>query len=255
MTFAPDRQNWFDLAGPNDAPTIVLLHGAAGTRKMWSPQVRALAEEFRVIAPDLPGHGAMAGTRFQVESAVDNVAALIRAEAGARALVVGLSLGGVIAIEVARHHPTLVRGLVISGASVDYRQPYLRVLALVNWLLLAKVYPERWLSRLQAQTFRQMVPESLAEEQIRAGFFFRGAAPAYRQIGRLDLLGDLATYPGPVLILNGENDGINRRGERRFLAAAQKGRIETIAQADHACSLTHPDAFTEAVRRFARSLP
>jgi pimeloyl-ACP methyl ester carboxylesterase len=221
---------------------------------MWSPQVKALADEFRVIAPDLPGHGSMVGTRFQIESAVDSVATLIRTEAGDRALVVGLSLGGVVGIELARYYPTLVRAMVISGASVDYRQPYLRALFLINWLLLAKVYPERWLSRLQAQTFRQMLPESLAEEQIRAGFFFRGAAPAYRQLGRLDLLGDLATYPGPVLILNGENDGINRRGEGRFLATAQKGQIETIAHADHACSLTHSDAFTEAVRRFARSL-
>lgn len=46
-----------DVAGPREAFPIVLLHGAAATRKMWVPQMEALSDEFRVIALDLPGHG------------------------------------------------------------------------------------------------------------------------------------------------------------------------------------------------------
>jgi pimeloyl-ACP methyl ester carboxylesterase len=45
-----------DVAGPLDAFPIVLVHGAAWTRKMWIPQMEALSDEFRMIAVDLPGH-------------------------------------------------------------------------------------------------------------------------------------------------------------------------------------------------------
>lgn len=50
-----------DIAGPADARPIVFLHSVQLTRKMWLPQVEALSSEYRLIAPDLPGHGALAG--------------------------------------------------------------------------------------------------------------------------------------------------------------------------------------------------
>src|SRR5450759_3884735 len=50
----------FDVAGPEDAPTLVFLHGTRVTRAMWDPQVAALTERYRVVAVDLPGHGVFA---------------------------------------------------------------------------------------------------------------------------------------------------------------------------------------------------
>lgn len=90
---------WFDLAGPAGAKAILFIHGTRMTRKMWVPQMEALAGDYRVAAADLPGHGALAGTRFDMEGAVRVITALLDEEAGGRALLVGSSLGGYVSLE------------------------------------------------------------------------------------------------------------------------------------------------------------
>lgn len=237
-----------------DRPAILLVHGAAFTRRMWAPQIEHLSAEFRVIALDLPGHGSRAASPFTMSRAVDLVRQCIEGEANRRALLVGLSLGGVVALETAHHYPQAVAGLILSGASVDYRQPRLRLVGLATWLLLRYIYPERWLTRLQQRALPGMIGPELAQEQIEAGFYFRGAAPAYRELGRIHYLEDLATYPGPTLILNGEHDTINRRGEGAFVAAARNGRVQVIKGAGHAVNLERPHEFSEVVRTFAHDI-
>ena len=69
---------YFDAAGPSNGPVMVLVHGAVVTRKIWIPQVRDLSAEYRVIAPDLPGHGSLAGVPFSLDVAAETVAEVIR---------------------------------------------------------------------------------------------------------------------------------------------------------------------------------
>ena len=104
------QQEPFDRAGPANAPAIVLVHGSVVTRKMWSPQLRGLSDTYQVIAPDLPGHGALAHVPFTFASAADSLADIILKKASGRALVLGLSLGGYVAMELARRSPDLVAG-------------------------------------------------------------------------------------------------------------------------------------------------
>ncbi|HEY9087912.1 MAG TPA: alpha/beta fold hydrolase, partial [Anaerolineaceae bacterium] len=66
-------QKW-DVTGAAGAPGLVLVHGSVVTRKMWLPQLRDLADEFRVIAPDLPGHGALESAPFSFAAAADALA-------------------------------------------------------------------------------------------------------------------------------------------------------------------------------------
>ena len=162
----------FDAAGPVEAPAIVLVHGSVVTRKMWLPQLRGLAGDYRVIAPDLPGHGALAEAPFSFAAAVQRLADLIRQEAQGRALVAGLSLGGYIAIELAHRYPDQVAGLVLSGCSLNFDG----VLGL--YLKVASGLMRRgWLkqSRAQAeQKTRQMFPAALADvadAQMQAGVY------------------------------------------------------------------------------------
>ena len=61
----------------------------------------------------------------------------------------------------------------------------------------------------------------------------------------------LAAYPGPTLLINGEDDRLFRRSEQAFLAAAVNGRLEVIPGCAHLVNEEQPAAFNAAVRRFA----
>jgi pimeloyl-ACP methyl ester carboxylesterase len=110
----------FDTIGPATAPAIVFLHCTAANRKLWLPQMERLADQFHVIAPDLPGHGALAEQPFRLDTACQYVGDVIDRIARRTALVVGLSLGGYVAMELARQTPGRVAGLVLSGCIADF---------------------------------------------------------------------------------------------------------------------------------------
>lgn len=245
----------FDSAGPVRAPAIVLIHGSVVTRKMWLPQLRGLSDTYHVIAPDLPGHGELAERPFTFAAASEFLADLIRQEAQGRALVVGLSLGGYVAMELAQRSPDLVAGLVLSGCSLNFDGLLGSYLQFVSWLM-----QHRWLKlRIEQSEARvkRMFPPALADaadEQLRAGVYPDALGPSYAEMAGRDFSAVLARFPGPSLILNGERDTAARRGEAEFLSAARQGRAQTILEAGHACNLDQPERYNRAVREFARSI-
>jgi pimeloyl-ACP methyl ester carboxylesterase len=242
------------IAGPPGAPSIVFVHSTRLTGTMWAAQQAELSGEFRTIAIDLPAHGARAGEPFTLDRAEDVVAAAIRDHAtGARAVVVGLSLGGYVAMEVAGRWPERVAGLVIAGATVDPAG-----LAGVPFRALAIAYrhlPGTWLARSQTWAFRRRYRAELVDPIVEGGWWFRGGALAVSALIGHRFRPLLARYGGPVLLVNGDRDLLFRIGERQFAAAGGDVRRVLIRRAGHRANLDQPAAFTAAVRRFARSLP
>jgi pimeloyl-ACP methyl ester carboxylesterase len=242
-----------DVAGPRDAFPIVLVHGAAATRKMWVPQMEALADEFRVIAVDLPGHGMLREQPFRLEAAVQTVMESLRHQTRDRALIVGLSLGGYVAMACAHDHPQQIAGLVLSGCCIDYRG----ALGLLSWLdssIVTTLLSEDRLTRMQAKALRSRFPEAVVEPQLEAGFSWKVTPHVYRELASHDFPAMLRTFPGPALIVNGENDKPNRKREAALLRAAQDGQLQIVKQAGHLCNLEQPEAFTFQVHTFAKRL-
>lgn len=99
--------------------TVLLLHGLGGSRTAWGPQLEALGARYRVVAWDLPGYGASAPLDGPLTFAAlaDAVARLLDALSTDRAQVVGLSMGGMIALHTALHHPDRVRSLGLLSTS------------------------------------------------------------------------------------------------------------------------------------------
>ena len=90
-----------------EGPVVVLLHGHPFNRSMWAPQLDALREHFRVIAPDLRGYGdspVTAGTVTMAQLAAD-VARLLDTQQIGTAAIAGLSMGGLVVMELATAQP------------------------------------------------------------------------------------------------------------------------------------------------------
>ena len=242
----------FDRAGPPDAPAIVFLHGTRLTRASWSAQMTALADEFCVVALDLPGHGVLVEEPFELEAAADHVGDIIESELGRSAVVVGLSLGGYVAMALAARRPTLVRGLVLSGATaepVGLRAVPYRALA---WAMVR--FDGARLDALNARFFRARFVPDIAEPIVAGGFWSRGGAVALRALVGERFAPRLAAYPGPTLLVNGEYDVLFRLTAGTFARAARDGRRVRLRGATHLANLDRPEAFSAAVREFTRSL-
>jgi pimeloyl-ACP methyl ester carboxylesterase len=242
------------VVGPPGAPAIVFVHGTRLTGSFWAAQQAVLGAEFLTIAPDLPAHGTRADEPFTLDGAAAAVAAAIRAETpDGRAIVVGLSLGGYVAMTLAAREPDLVRGLVVSGASAE-PVGLLTVPFGVFAAVMDGVADER-LDRLNAWFFRRRYPPAIAEPIVAGGFWSHGGTEAVRSLVGQRFKPRLASYPGPSLIVNGEFDVVFRPGARAFAAAARDARRVRLAGASHLANLDRPAAFSEAIRRFARSVP
>lgn len=231
---------------------MVFVHGTRFSAGQWSAQLAALRNEFPVAAVDLPGHGERSDQPWSLSSATAIIASAVDALGRGPALVVGHSLGGYAALEFARHHPERLRGLVLAGASASTRgawtMPYRWVAGLVPRIPADRL--ARWNDRLLLRHY----PPEVVEATIRAGYAFHTLPAAWGEVlGRFDA-GAMRHVAAPALILNGEKDSLFRSGEADFARAHPHARVELIPRAGHLANFDAPDAFTDAVRRFARQL-
>ena len=105
-----------------DGEPLLLLHSGGMTGEEWQPQQAALAEHYRVLIPDLPGHGRspLPSDRLAIGEAGRAILTLLDGLGVARAHVAGSSLGGAVALWLALHHPDRVGKLILYR--VSYRK-------------------------------------------------------------------------------------------------------------------------------------
>ncbi|MFJ8945069.1 alpha/beta fold hydrolase [Streptomyces sp. NPDC102395] len=238
---------------PADAVPIVLVHGTRFSAAQWSVQLAALRDEFPVVAVDLPGHGKRWTQPWSLTRATEIIASAVDSLDRGPALVVGHSLGGYASLEFARRRPESLRGLVLSGASAStcglWAVPYRWAAQLVPHLSAERL--TRWNDRL----LRRLYPPDVVDATVRSGYAFHTLPAAWGEVlGRFDS-GAMRWVKAPVLILNGERDAVFRAGEADFARAHPCARVELIPRAGHLANFDDPDAFTDAVRHFARQLP
>lgn len=233
-------------------PPLLFLHGVRLSGAMWEPQRRKLAGEFTVLTPDLPGHRTLRRERFTFDAAVGAARrALDEAEAGG-CVVVGLSLGGYVAMEMLRVCPERLRGAVLSGCTREPTGVSARVHDLVAWL--SRGWPERLFEYANAWFFRAFYPQATADAIVAGGFYPRTLPAAAAALRGRRFLPAVAGFPGPLLMLNGRWDFVFRRDEARFVGAARQGRLTVLPRAGHLANLDRPAAFSQAVEEFARAL-
>lgn len=124
VTLPDGSQTFVRIGGRPDGVPTLLLHGLGATAALnWASCFPELERRGPVIALDHRGHGrgARTGNRFRLEQCADDAAAVLEALGMGAAIVVGYSMGGPIAQLLAKRHPHLVAGLVLSATARDFR--------------------------------------------------------------------------------------------------------------------------------------
>lgn len=222
---------------------VVFLHGLRTSRSMWRAQVAAVeASGHAAAAIDLPGHGRRQGEDLTLDGAVDAVRVAVDA-VGGRALVVGLSLGGYVAIVHAARFPAQVAGLVAASCCT---RPH--PLLVDGWAVAARAIgrlPDHG-AALNALAVRLALPPAGAADVAAGGFALDVMGPALRALRGVDVLAALRSVEAPVWLVNGRFDHF-RGEERAFLAACREGRLVVVPGATHLVSLVRPTRFSRAV--------
>jgi pimeloyl-ACP methyl ester carboxylesterase len=261
MPFYPSRgaRLHYEVAG--EGPPVLLVHGFTNFGQVWGPQIAALVHSgYQAIVPDLAGHGLSSGAEGDTDVpalAVDMVTLLDALGVG-RALVCGLSLGGMIAQQMAVDHPNRVSGILVAASRADNAgmRP-----AVESWITEFEG-PGGALSRL-AKTYPVLLNEAYRNSPAGAATFAlwqlvlakvsgRALATVARGMLNFDVAARLPAVQTRSLIVSGEHDRLIAPALTRRIASLIPGAAYAeIAAGGHICSVDSAAAFTPLLLEFA----
>ncbi|MBI5948273.1 MAG: alpha/beta fold hydrolase [Chloroflexi bacterium] len=251
---------FYETWGSPEAPAVVLLHGFTSDQRMWLPHVEAFAEDYRVIVPDLRGHGRSASPEdpaaYSMETYAEDLRALLDDVGADVCALIGCSFGGMVALQFATTWPERVAALVISDSSPAYDHP---------------AYAEAFRERerrisAMAEVVRTKGPAALGKQAaaaVKDPFLAEGIRRRYRALHRDGFLGaesarrsrpDLAPLlrerlAMPVLLCWGSEDPVI--SAREVMAAELPGaRVVVFERTGHGVPAIRPGPFTKAVLDF-----
>lgn len=241
-----------DSGGTPENPAVLLLHGWTASADLnFFPAYATLAESYRVIAPDLRGHGrGMRSTEpFSLEDCADDAAALLRQLGADDVIAVGYSMGGPVGLLLARRHPGVVDALVMQATALEWRRTARERMV---WRLLSVLELSLRLGTgagLVERVLRETIerqPELDVYQPWLAAEFRRGLARELADAGRALSRYDAAPWAGelglPAATLITTRDRLVRPSKQRELAEALHARVFEIG-ADHDLPLVLGDEY------------
>lgn len=239
------------LSGPERGTPILFLHGGGLSGRMWEPVVECLPE-YRCIVPDLPEHGQSAAiTPLTMDATLEHVRALIAEHTPEnRAHVVGLSMGGAIAVTLLAQSPERVDRVIASGTS----RRMSRWLAAVNNLnapMLRLLSPDQVAGLMMMQLNIPAQHRAMLRDE--AALMTPGAV-----IRMSNILMEVDTPPegSRLLLVVGQKETfVARRMARQYAAAVPGITVRTVQGVGHAWCLEQPALFAEMVRAWLDGAP
>lgn len=247
----------YDVQG--EGPALVLGHSLLFDRRMWDGLVPSLARHFRVINVDARAHGrSTTAGRFTLEDLAADWLAILDREGIERALLCGLSMGGMTALRVALAAPARVEAMALLATSADRETPGHRVLyrlvaelqravridALSEPLVVRKMF-----GRTSQKRRPEVVERGMAIIRDQAP---RAVYPAVRAVFSRGTLADqLGRIRCPTLVVVGDEDTATPPIRARRIAERVPGaRLERVPEAGHISVMDRPDAVERLLLEF-----
>lgn len=251
-------------SGPREAPVLVLMHGLGSSLHTWEPWARALADSFRVVRFDFPGHGlsgADPDRDYRDPRTIRLVQALLDTLGIPRATLVGNSMGGRIAWSFAAAHPERVERLVLispdgfASPGFEYEKPaeVPAVLGVMRWVL-----PRAMLVANMTPAYAD--PSRLTDALVSRYYDLMRApgnrAALYdrmRQVTLHDPVPRLRTITAPTLLVWGTQDQmIPPANANDYLAALPHAQLTRLPGLGHVPFEESPGTALVPVRAFLR---
>lgn len=266
-----DTRGWVHIPGLSlyardvgEGTPLVFLHAYPLSSAMWLAQREDLAKRFRVVTPDLRGFGGstLGDAEPSIDIMADDVAATMRSKGIGKAVIVGLGMGGNVAMAFGRRHPDHLLGLVLANTTADSDSPHERQRQLD---VASRIEAEESVDILVDELLPRLIgPTTLRQRALVYGRVrglvqstpFRAAAWAQRAIAtRPDSFETLRRIRVPSLVIAGSEDYLTTVGDARAITEALPSSDLTVLQrCGHLTALESPELFNQAVTEFASSL-
>jgi 3-oxoadipate enol-lactonase len=257
-----DAEIYCDIAG--SGPPVILLHPFPVNHEFWSPLSPVLSSRYRLIVPDLRGHGesSLGNGPATMQKYADDIATVMTAAGVERAPVIGVSIGGYAIFEFWRRFRERVGALVLCNtkAAADINDARKARLESARDVLERGTEPffEGMLQKVLGETTRRSRPD-LLEGALR---MMRKMSPedvAGVQRGmaeRLDSVLTLKTINVPTLIITGEEDEMTGIPEAEIMKQNVAGsQMRVVAKAGHYSPWEQPEEVGRLLRQFLDSNP
>jgi 3-oxoadipate enol-lactonase len=249
---APGRGELFLRDSGGDGPAVLLLHGWLASADLnWFRAYGALQDAgYRVLALDHRGHGRGLRTLdpFTLVDCAGDAAAALRVLDAGPAIVVGYSMGGAIAQLLARDHPDVVAGLVLSGTSQEFQHPaekrIWRAMAAFRLGLSVAPYTTWRVAFKRAGLRESAITTWITCELLRHSP--RDVAEAGRELGRFDSRPWIGTVTAPAaVVVTAADEAVSPRRQRDLAAALGAAVFEVPI--DHLQIVSRASAYNPAL--------
>ncbi len=248
--------------GQRGNPCLLLLHGLGATAESWHFQLTELpARGYRLIAPDLPGFGKSppGEGRWKIPQAVEQVADLMTRLEIDGFFIAGISMGGVVALQLAHRHSEWVKGLILINtfASLRPKSPsewrYFVRRGLRSFLRKpadqARIVADRVFPLPEQAFYRDLLMDSI--QSVDARVYRR----AMIELARFNFVSKLPLIQVPTLVISGERDTTIPLENQRELARRIPGAEHVvIPDGGHAVIADQPELFNQQVVRFLEAI-
>lgn len=254
----------FSILG--SGPTVLMLHGIGGGHLSFAPQLEGFAAAgFRAVAWDMPGYGFSAPVEpFNFKGLAARCVALIEALQCPSLSLLGHSMGGMVAQEVALRRPDLVNRLILCGTSASFarRTDGTQAAEWADRFIAQRTAPltqGRSMEDLAGELVPAMVGSQAQPEGVRMAVHCLSQVPAatYRRavecVATFDRQNALSELAMPTLLVGGSEDRVARPESMRAMARVMpRARYEQLEGAGHLMHLELPEAFNACVVSFLR---
>ena len=259
--FSDDAEIFYDVSG--SGPVVILLHPFPVHHEFWVPALSHLASRYRLLMPDLRGHGESSlgqGPATMEKHALD-LARVMDAEGIGQAPLVGVSIGGYIAFEFWRRFRERLTGLVLANTKASRDTPEARSVRLEAARDVlergTEVFFESMLTKVLGETTRRSRPD-LVDGALRMMGKMSAEDVAGVQRGmaeRADSTATLQTISVPVMIVTGDEDLLTGVPEAELMKTHLPGsQMRIVAKAGHYSPWEQPEGVGRLLRNFLDSL-